>query len=966
VRAAASRDATRLGGGNSPLHYAAYNARALACLDLLLRLRVPLDARNDAGCTALFFAAQNGNAEAVSTLMRRGADPTLCESETGCSFSPAEVGADDPRVLAALECGALRSRGVLYARPSRLRAPVLLAPSELVFDDGAGGGGLGSGGGGATAGALSPAEAVGVRLRPRQPLRVQFDVAWAASVSRISGREAARSLGEATARLASGGFRPPAPASLDDSIARPPSGKETLGYDDSDEESVGADEDGRVAAAAGGGACGGGDDLRSASDAMLDADGEYALQLPSVALVPLPWASIEVGVIDVTAPAEPTVARRVLLGRRECEAAGHVCIVEGLAPGRTFMVKARAVNALGRGSWSAPTLPITVARGGAGGSASASVADARAVAVHGARTASAAAVDDDATAAAPFSSERSSARLGDAWAEEAAAAGERATMRSSTPRPTSVRLEELGAAQMSGADFAAMTSRRALLSVRSGGSGRGAPKTLTREQQAAAEAAEAAAVAAAIAAAQAAARAAALPRAIGRGVMAAPARVPGAKAAAPPKPPRAKLVPVIYKVAPDRREDEEEEEEAEEGNEVVEGDDEAAAAVTAAAATSAPAGGGAKAPPAAAPRRAAPRATASTAPRRKAKKAAPKATTLGGVRQPRRYFAPAYYEDPYARQMGESMLRDEAAERERLIELARAEGDAEALAAAEAEAAAAAAAALAADEEDEEPEGASAALAYSGGGDSGSDGHLAPLDDEAVCGAADRTVRFVEDAAISAAAASPSAADAPRRTSKLHDSSLRSFLMSAAEESRSQREGLGPHLDIGALAERLPGVLREAAYDPAYSPAASRAFAEDAALGLSLRSTGPSSGLGARAERLGLSKRLAGDDAEAIAARKRETLEAQLGPAAAAAKPPLGVKAATRGGAHSLFVTPSQSPYASYAASNAPPRVADLLIAQQRKSHAASHAFSAAAGKRPGSALLGAGLSAHDLLAGRR
>jgi hypothetical protein len=47
------------------------------------------------------------------------------------------------------------------------------------------------------------------------------------------------------------------------------------------------------------------------------------------ALVPLPWASVEVGVIDVTEAAAPTVARRVLLGRRACEAAGLVVVVEG-------------------------------------------------------------------------------------------------------------------------------------------------------------------------------------------------------------------------------------------------------------------------------------------------------------------------------------------------------------------------------------------------------------------------------------------------------------------------------------------------------------------------------------------------------------------------------------------------------------------------------------------------------------
>ena len=952
VRAAAARDATRLGGGNTPLHYAAYNARSLACLDLLLRLRVPLDARNDAGCTPLFFAAQNGNAEAVATLMRRGADPALCESETGCSFSPAEVGADDARVLAALECGALRSRGVLYARPSRLRAPVLLAPSELVFAENADGG---------ARTAAAAAEAVAVRLRPRQPLRVQLDVSWAASVSRISGREAARTLGEVTARLAAGGLRPPAPprpAGLDDSIARPPPPREGTGEDDDDDNDEFAG-DGSDAGGSGGAASATpdtGGDLRSAGDAMFDADTEYALRLPSVALVPMPWASVEVGVIDVTAPAEPVVARRVLLGRKACEAAACVCVVEGLATGRTFMVKVRAVNALGRGPWSAPTLPITVGRGA--GADSGAGLDARAPGALAARSGRVAPAE-------PFSSESSSARLGEAWAEEAAAVGEREVLRSSTARPTSVRLEELGASLLPEADFAAMTSRRALLSVRTGGSGRSASKVLSREQQAAAEAAEAAALAAAIAAAQAAARAATMPRSIGRGVMAAPARAPGAKPAAPPKPPRAKLIPVIYKVAPDVRGDEDEDEDGEGPEAEAAADGTQQPASTASSAAGAQSAAAAPSRPAAAKARArSPSSSAAARPKARKKAAAAKATTLGGVRQPRRYFAPAYYADPYMRQMGDSMLRDEAAERERLIEAARAEGDAEALAAAEAEAAAAAAAVLEAEADDDEDEVAAAAEERPRPSADDED-----EEDRALRGSADRTVRFADDSGTAAAAAAE-AQPAPKRTSKVHDSSLRSFLASSAEESRARREGLGLRLDLGALAERLPGVLREAGYDPAHSPALSREFAEDSALGLSLRSSGPAPGLGARAERQALSARLAGDDAEAVAARKRDALAQQLGAASGSSgggpRPPPVARAATRGAAPSLFVTPApSSPYASYSAPGKgppPPRVADMLIAHQRRNAAGAPAFAAGAGKS--TSLLGPSLSANEVLYG--
>jgi hypothetical protein len=921
VRLAAARDATRLGGGNTPLHYAAAcGARALGCLDLLLRLRVPLDARNDAGATPLFLAAQAANAEAVATLMRRGADPTLCEAQSGCSLSPAEVADGDARVLAALAGGALRGRGLLFARPSRLRAPALLAPAELVFATDAD-----------AAGAGAP-EAVGVRLRPRQPLRVHLDLAWAASVSRISGREAARLAvsdeGKSSAALDDGIVRlppPPPPPSLPLRGER----RAVTEWDGNDDEQ---DE-------------GSASRYSSAGDALLDADAEFAKRLPSVALVPLPWASIEVGVIDVTVASEPAVARRVLLGRKACEAAGHVCVVEGLAAGRTYMVKARAVNALGRGTWSAPTLPITIG-GAGGGGGNPNAADEE---QSGAGTRRAAAAASSAT---PFSALSSSARLGEAWAEEAAAVGEREVLRSSTPRAPSVRLEELGASVMPAAEFAAMTARRTLLSVRSSASGRAAPKAPSREQQAAAEAAEAAALAAAIAAAQAAARAAALPRAIGRGVMAAPLRAPGAKPAPPPKPPRApNAAPgVIYREAPDTRgdEDDEGEEEAEQG----------------AAAPREGATGAAPAPAAVSPARAV-RAHSPVRPKAKKKAASTKATTLGGVRQPRRYFAPAYYEDPYARQMGESMIRDEALERERLIEIARAEGNAEALAAAEAEVAAAARTAEEAEEEEEEVQEQqqlthvprpprTADNEEAGGADT----------DAALRGAADRTVRFVE---VNKRSPSAEQQPTPKRKSKLHDSSLRSFLLASAEESRAKREGLGLHLDLSALADRLPGVLREGAYDPAQSPAASLALAEDAALGLSLRSLGPAAaGLGARSERLSMSARIAGDDAEALAQRQREALEAVLSGGGGgggrggvrAARPVPEAKAATRGGALSLFVT---TPYQSYGGA---PRVADMLIAQQRKSSRVANAFSAGSAARP--SLLGPGLTASDLLHGGR
>ena len=482
----------------------------------------------------------------------------------------------------------------------------------------------------------------------------------------------------------------------------------------------------------------------------------------------------------MTVASAPAVARRVVLDRRACEAAGHVCVVEGLAAGRSFIIKVRAINALGKGSWSAPTLPVAV----------------RAAA--------------------------SLARLGDAWGDTDEAAVAAVPPRPGTSRPTTVRLETpLGASFLPAGELAATAQRRALLSARSSGDGGGgsSSKRLTKEQQAAADAAEAAAIAAAIAAATAAAKAAAAPRLLGRGVLASPARPPGSKPAAPPKPPRERLVPVIYKVTPDFRadeetgeEEEEEEEEVEEGGAdgggsggggVQAGEGAAGDATSAAAVTAAPVGeGGTVTKQSAAASKARTRSPAKSsvaaAARPRTKKAPQKSLTLGGVRQPRRYFAPAYYEDPYARAVGESMLRDEAAERERLIALAREAGDTEALALAEAEAAAAAAA-------EAEAEAQEAAEAE------------AEREDPDLRDAASRSVRFVEAPAPPPAAAPPQPPPslATKRKAKLHDSSLSSFLTSAAAQSKARRASLDLHLDLGALA-RLPGVLRDY-YDPALS-----------------------------------------------------------------------------------------------------------------------------------------------------
>jgi Ca2+-binding EF-hand superfamily protein len=77
-------DTAEYGEGFRPLQYAAYCGHLQIC-QLLLEGGAQINATNECGCTALFYAAQQGHLDVVKWLMQLKADVTPCERKTGFS-----------------------------------------------------------------------------------------------------------------------------------------------------------------------------------------------------------------------------------------------------------------------------------------------------------------------------------------------------------------------------------------------------------------------------------------------------------------------------------------------------------------------------------------------------------------------------------------------------------------------------------------------------------------------------------------------------------------------------------------------------------------------------------------------------------------------------------------------------------------------------------------------------------------
>jgi ankyrin repeat protein len=93
----------RDGNGATPLHYAAFgDNRAADAIRFLLDHGADIEAVEDAGHTALFYAAQSGKKDLVRLLIDRGASVNgkgkdVCPPMFGAAFSK-----DGPRVLQLL------------------------------------------------------------------------------------------------------------------------------------------------------------------------------------------------------------------------------------------------------------------------------------------------------------------------------------------------------------------------------------------------------------------------------------------------------------------------------------------------------------------------------------------------------------------------------------------------------------------------------------------------------------------------------------------------------------------------------------------------------------------------------------------------------------------------------------------------------------------------------------------------
>lgn len=86
---ASSSDTSEFGENNTPLHYAAYIGSCDIMKALVSKSGVNINARNDAGCTPLYLASQQGRNEAVQYLISKNARINITDSIHG--FSPIDV-----------------------------------------------------------------------------------------------------------------------------------------------------------------------------------------------------------------------------------------------------------------------------------------------------------------------------------------------------------------------------------------------------------------------------------------------------------------------------------------------------------------------------------------------------------------------------------------------------------------------------------------------------------------------------------------------------------------------------------------------------------------------------------------------------------------------------------------------------------------------------------------------------------
>jgi hypothetical protein len=102
-----------------PLHYAAYQGHAELCKDLLSR-GAHIDAVTGSGCTALFFASQQGRKKVVKLLLKQRASASIVEKE--CGLGPLDV-ADSDKIRSLFRKVVNADGKPRYGRPKRVEAP---------------------------------------------------------------------------------------------------------------------------------------------------------------------------------------------------------------------------------------------------------------------------------------------------------------------------------------------------------------------------------------------------------------------------------------------------------------------------------------------------------------------------------------------------------------------------------------------------------------------------------------------------------------------------------------------------------------------------------------------------------------------------------------------------------------------------------------------------------------------------
>ena len=114
-----AKDKNDHGDDFRPLHYAAYQGHYELCKHLVSK-GADIDAVTGSGCTALFFASQQGRKKVVKFLLKHRASASIVEKE--CGLGPLDV-ADSDKIRGLFRKHVDADGKPRYGRPKRIEAP---------------------------------------------------------------------------------------------------------------------------------------------------------------------------------------------------------------------------------------------------------------------------------------------------------------------------------------------------------------------------------------------------------------------------------------------------------------------------------------------------------------------------------------------------------------------------------------------------------------------------------------------------------------------------------------------------------------------------------------------------------------------------------------------------------------------------------------------------------------------------